>query len=95
MKEFLVALWIVFIVCMVPSCAGTADKAAAVMNAFAYGHEKIQQIADSTQVTCQKGHDMLVAEGADTADLDKACNEIWDLIKEYKNLTDNVLKMED
>ena len=83
------------VACLGLGCAGTADKAAAVMNAFAYGHEKIQQIADSTQGLCQQGHDQLKALGQDTTDLDKACDEVWDLIKEYKTLTDNVLKMED
>ena len=72
------------------SCAGTTDKVADAMNAFADAHETVQTASDSTRLLCAMGTQEIKDE-AILGKLIEVCSDLEEVFLRYKELSDPVI----
>jgi hypothetical protein len=71
-------------------CAGTTDKVADAMNAFADAHETVQTASDSTRILCAMVTQEIKEEKA-LGEFIALCREWEDVFLKYKELSDPVI----
>jgi len=80
------------LVCVLCFGCAHADQVTRTLNAFADGHRLAQKAVSQTQDFCISAHEELVKQGLSTTRLDSYCRSMWDLMLDYKELTDKLIK---